>query len=58
MLFRSDRIHRRIIALLYGGQFDAMTVLRIQGVVDLLEDSLDEMAKVARTIRTISIKES
>jgi len=53
-----DRIHRRIIALLYGGQFDAMTVLRIQGVVDLLEDSLDEMAKVARTIRTIAIKES
>ena len=53
-----DRIHRRITALLFSGEFDAMTVLRIEGVVNLFEDSLDNMAKVARVVRSISLKES
>mgnify|MGYP003348374393 CR=1 FL=1 len=53
-----DRIHRRITATLFSGQFDAMEVLRIEGVINLFEDSLDEMARVARVIRTISLKES
>lgn len=53
-----DRIHRRITSHLFGGAFDAMTILRVASVIDLFEDSLDEMARVARTIRTISLKES
>ena len=53
-----DRIHRRITAHLFSGNFDAMEVLRIEGVINLFEDSLDEMARVARFIRTISLKES
>jgi len=53
-----DRIHRKITALLFSGQFDAMSVLRIEGVINYFEDSLDEMARVARIIRTISLKES
>lgn len=53
-----DRIHRRITKTLFGGEYDAMQVLRIVGVIDLLEDSLDQMAKVARTIRQIELKES
>lgn len=53
-----DRIHRRITSMLFSGNFDAMTILRINGVIDNFEDSLDEMARVARTIRTISLKES
>lgn len=53
-----DRIHRRLTALLFSGQYDAMNVLRIQGVIDQLEESLDEMSHVARVIRTIAIKES
>ncbi|MFM7463004.1 MAG: DUF47 domain-containing protein [Actinomycetota bacterium] len=53
-----DRIHRRITKTLFGGEYDAMQVLRIVGVIDLLEDALDQMAKVARTIRTIELKES
>ena len=35
-----------------------MSVLRIEGVINFFEDSLDEMARVARVIRTISLKES
>lgn len=53
-----DRIHRRITAMLFSGSYDAMTILRIVGVIDLFEDSLDEMARVARVMRTISLKES
>jgi uncharacterized protein len=53
-----DRIHRRITAHLFSGDYKAMEVLRIEGVVNLFEDSLDNMAKVARVTRTISLKES
>jgi hypothetical protein len=35
-----------------------MTILRINAVIDCFEDSLDELARVARTIRTIALKES
>ncbi len=55
---QGDRIHRRLTALLFSGTFDAMNVLRIQGVIDQLEESIDEMARVARVVRTIAIKES
>ena len=46
------------MVILFSGNFDAMEVLRIEGVINLFEDSLDEMARVARFIRTISLKES
>ena len=38
-----DRIHRRITSMLFSGNFDAMTILRINGVIDNFEDSLDEI---------------
>ena len=53
-----DRLHRRITSMLFSGNFDAMTILRINGVIDAFEESLDEMARVARVIRTIALKES
>ena len=53
-----DRIHRRVTSMLFSGNFDALTILRINGVIDAFEESLDEMARVARTIRTIALKES
>jgi uncharacterized protein len=53
-----DRMHRRITSLLFSGNFDAMTILRINGVIEAFEDCLDQMAKVARTVRTIALKES
>lgn len=53
-----DRIHRRITSLLFSGNFDAMTILRTNAVIDNFEDALDELAHVARTIRTIALKES
>jgi uncharacterized protein Yka (UPF0111/DUF47 family) len=53
-----DRLHRRITSMLFSGNYDAMTILRINPVIDAFEESLDEMARVARIIRTIALKES
>ena len=50
-----DRIHRRITALLFNGSYQAMDVLRIVGVVDLFEDSLDDMARVARAVNSLNL---
>jgi hypothetical protein len=35
-----------------------MTILRVIGTIDQFEESLDHMAKVARVIRTIALKEN
>ncbi len=53
-----DRLHRRVTAKMFDGEYKAMDVLRLQGVFDKMEESLDCMANVARIIRTISLKES
>ena len=53
-----DRMHRRMTAKLFDGSYKAMEVLRIQGVFEKMEESLDRMAAVARIVRTISLKES
>lgn len=53
-----DRMHRRITAKMFDGNHKAMEVLRQQGVFEKMEECLDCMADVARTIRTIASKES
>lgn len=53
-----DRLHRRIIARLFSGEYDALTVLRVQGVIDQLEASLDHMARIARIVRSIASQEN
>lgn len=53
-----DRMHRRLTAKLFDGTYDAMTVLRIQGVIEELEHSLNRMYHVSRLVRGISLKES
>lgn len=53
-----DRMHRRMTAKLFDGSYKAMEVLRIQGVFEKMEASLNCMAVVARIVRTISLKES
>ena len=35
-----------------------MTILRVDRVIDEFENSLDEMARAARVVRTIALKES
>jgi predicted phosphate transport protein (TIGR00153 family) len=53
-----DAVHRRIIAKLFGGEFDALTVMKVKTVVDLLEDAVDAFERVANTVEQIAVKES
>jgi len=53
-----DQIYRKIIATLYDGSTDALTVLKLKDVVDQLEASLDALERVANTVEQIAVKES
>jgi len=53
-----DQVHRRIIARLFSGEFDALTVLKVKTVVDLLEEAIDAFEHVANTVEQIAVKES
>jgi len=53
-----DQIYRKIIATLFNGSTDALTVLKLKDVVDQLEASLDALERVANTVEQIAVKES
>jgi uncharacterized protein Yka (UPF0111/DUF47 family) len=53
-----DAVHRRIIAKLFSGEFDALTVMKVKTVIDLLEDAVDAFEHVANTVEQIAVKES
>ncbi len=53
-----DKSYRRILAKLFSGEFEALEVLKLKGVVDALEEAIDAFEKVANTIEQIAVKES
>ncbi|ROO91090.1 hypothetical protein EDD29_8837 [Actinocorallia herbida] len=53
-----DRIHRRLLARLFSGEYEPLEVMKLQQVVDRLEDAADAFEHVANTIETIAVKES
>jgi uncharacterized protein len=53
-----DQIYRRILAKLFGGSYDALTVLKLKDVVEQLEFAIDSFEKVANTVEQIAVKES
>ena len=54
----ADRTHRRFLAQLFGGDYNAMTVMKLKDVAEALEEAADGFEKVAHTIETIAVKES
>jgi uncharacterized protein len=52
-----DQVYRRIIAKLFGGDVDALTVLKVKTVVDSLEAAMDAFEHVANTVEQIAVKE-
>ena len=54
----ADRLYRRLLAKLFSGAYDALTVLKLKDVVDALEDAADAFEHVAHTVETIALKES
>jgi predicted phosphate transport protein (TIGR00153 family) len=53
----ADRIYRSLKAELFSGKYDALEVLKLQAVIDRLEDAADALEHVANTVETISVKE-
>jgi predicted phosphate transport protein (TIGR00153 family) len=54
----ADQIHRKLVARLFSGEYDALTVLKLKEVVDQLEAAADAFEHVANTVETIAVKES
>ena len=54
----ADKLHRRFVARLFGGEFDALTVMKLKEVAEELEAAADAFENVADTVETIAVKES
>ncbi|BFO22739.1 DUF47 family protein [Streptomyces sp. KM77-8] len=55
---QADQIHRKLLAHLFNGKYDAIEVLKLKQVVDVLEEAADAFEHVANTVETIAVKES
>ena len=54
----ADRLYRRLLAKLFSGTYDALTVLKLKEVVDQLEGAADAFENVSDTVESIAVKES
>jgi predicted phosphate transport protein (TIGR00153 family) len=55
---QADQVYRRLLARLFNGEFDTLTVMKLKEVVDQLEAAADAFEHVANTVETIAVKES
>jgi uncharacterized protein len=55
---QADQVYRRLLAELFNGGNDAITVMKLKEVVDELEAAADAFEKVANTVESIAVKES
>lgn len=55
---QADQIYRRLLAKLFGGEYEALTVLKLKEVIDQLEFAADAFEHVANTVEAIAVKES
>lgn len=53
-----DKSYRRILAKLFNGKRDALTVMKLKDVVEALEHAIDGFESVANTVEQIAVKES
>lgn len=54
----ADRLYRRLLAKLFDGHLDALTVLKVKEVADQFEAAADAFENVANGIETIVVKET
>ncbi len=53
-----DQVYRRLLARLFSGEYDALTVHKLKDVVDVLESAADGFESVANIVEQIALKES
>ena len=54
----ADKLYRRLLSRLFSGEFDALEVMKLKEVADLLEEAADAFEHVANVVETIAVKES
>ena len=54
----ADQLYRRLLARLFDGEYDALTVLKLKEVAEQFEGAADAFENVANAIETIVVKES
>ena len=52
-----DKHHRRILALLFSGDFKTREILKLKDIAESLEGAIDAFEKVANTVEQIAVKE-
>jgi uncharacterized protein len=55
---QADQSYRKLLAHLFSGEYEALTVMKLKEVVDALEHAADAFEHVANTVETIVVKES
>jgi uncharacterized protein len=55
---QADQIHRRLVATLFDGGYDAISIMKHKEIIETLEDAADAFEHVAHTVETIAVKES
>ncbi|MET0727344.1 MAG: DUF47 family protein [Acidimicrobiales bacterium] len=51
-----DAVYRRILAYLFGGEIDALEVLRLKGIVEALEGALNTIEDISDVVESIVLK--
>lgn len=54
----ADKLFRRFVARLFGGEYDALMVMKLKEIAEELESAADAFENVADTVETIAVKES
>lgn len=54
----ADQAYRRLLKRLFSGEYDALDVLKLKEVGDMLEEAADAFEHVANAVETIAVKES
>jgi uncharacterized protein len=54
----ADRAYRQLLARLFSGEYDPLTVMKLKDVLEELEAAADAFEHVANTVETIAVKES
>jgi predicted phosphate transport protein (TIGR00153 family) len=55
---QGDQVYRKLLAHLFGGDYDALTVLKLKEVIERLEEAADAFEHVAHIVESIAVKES
>ena len=53
-----DAIHRRTLARLFGGEYEALEVIKWKDIVEALERAMNQIEDVADVVESILVKES